>query len=210
MSVGPAVQKGDWYSQPITLLGIDNTQSPLEHSSKRPDSMLNQSHIGKDSTWRLKWWFNKNQQKQMITGYPEAPIPGEGSMTAQPAPAVPYNQAPPPVTTPQPQNAPQPLQQANVQNTGKPAYTERDASICRQCAGKVAGEVVAAIIKRQTHEVKMPEVTGQLLEITDIMSSFFLEGTVKADEPQPQEQGVCPSCQLLRVDCTCPQQDFIN
>ncbi len=44
MSVGPAVQKGDWYSQPITLLGIDNTQSPLEHSSKRPDSMLNQSH----------------------------------------------------------------------------------------------------------------------------------------------------------------------
>lgn len=178
-----------YYNQYITLQGLDNTKATIEHSSQKPDSMLNQSHVGKDSTWRLKWWG----KKQNLSGYPLFAIQGEGSMTAQPAPAVPYNQ---------PQNAPQPLQQANP--TARTIVQDKpdwDAI----AEGKVRHGVVCAFIQAGKFDVDV--------SIIDYWVRYIIDGTVKAPEPQPQEpyqQGVCPDCQLLRVDCTCPQQGFIR
>ncbi|KKN78854.1 hypothetical protein LCGC14_0346260 [marine sediment metagenome] len=57
-----------------------------------------------------------------------------------------------------------------VQPTGK------DEMICRQTAGKVAGEVVAAWI---TKEGVGFDIVGKLLELSDIMATWFIEGTKK-------------------------------
>ena len=200
MAVGPAVQKGEWYSQPVTLLGIDNTQSPVEHSSKHPDGMLNQSHIGKDSTWRLKWWMNNKLQRQLITGYPETKIQGEGNILNQSVPTVPYSSIPAvPYSNPaKPVNG---VARSIVQGR---TIDAKDEMICRQTAGKVAGEVVAAWIGKEGISF---DITGKLLEISDMMSMWFISGNAQAEEPQAYD--VCASCQLLRVDCTCPTESFV-
>lgn len=212
LAVGQVTVNGEWSNQPISLQGIDNTKCNITHSSKHPDSMLNASHIGKDTTWRLKWWNNSRQQRQEISGYPEFKIEGEPSMTAQPNPALPYNQ---------PQSNPQPLQQANPtartitpdgrdgmrypEVYGYPPTPESQGRMTRSVAVEAASHVVAAWVMKEGVSF---DVNGKLLEISDILAMWIKEGTAKA--PEPQAQGVCPSCQLLRVDCTCPQQDFIR
>lgn len=175
LSVTAPTEKNNWWNQAVMLRGIDNSQSQIIHQSQYPDSMLNQSHIGKDSTWRLKWWFNKNQQRQIIVGYPETKIPGEECMTNQAQPAVPYNV---------PQSPPQPAQAANYPQTQK--YTERDACICRQCAGKVAGEVVAAFMTSMPADepYSLQQAIADLLTISDTMAMYFLEGVSKAADPE--------------------------
>ena len=199
LAVGVVTTKGEWHSQPVTLQGIDNTKANITHSSKHPDSMLNQSHIGKDSTWRLKWWMNNNQQRQEITGYPESKIPGEASMTNLPNPAVPYNDpnagfaGPPP-----PQSVPYPNPTARTIVQDKPDW---DAI----AEGKVRHGVVCAFISAGKFDVEV--------NVVDYWVRYIIDGSVVAEEPQAQElyeQGVCPSCQLLRVDCTCPTEPFIR
>lgn len=143
LSVGAVKQDGEWYNQPVMLVGLDNTQSLIDHSSKYPDGMLNQSHVGKDSTWRLKWWMNNKLQKQMLTGYPEIKIPGEPSQTAQAPPVA-------------PQNAPQPAQATN-------STPDWDAI----AEGKVRHGVVCAFIVAGHAEVDISAVDYWVRYIID-------------------------------------------
>ncbi len=116
-----------------------------------------------------------------------------------------------------PYNAPPPAQATNpVASSIVP--TNKDEMICRQTAGKVAGEVVAAMIAsgavRGSEPYPREAVTSLLLELSDVMSMWFISGNAKAEEPQatqePFDQGVCSSCQLLRADCTCPTEPFVR
>jgi len=216
LTVGPAIEKNGWWNQAITLQGIDNTKAPIEHSSKYPDGMLNQSHIGQDSTWRLKWWRNTNQGgKQMLTGYPEVKIEGDGSITAQASPAVPYNQPQAPAQPLQATNPPQGMQMPTTY--AYPVTPETQARMARSVGVEAASRVVTAMIRTaatlKTAKEKDFDWNGKLLEISDMLSMYINSGMAKAAEPQPQdtpEQGVCPSCQLLRVDCTCPTEPFVR
>jgi len=180
LSVGPAAQKNGWWNQAVMLKGIDNTQCLIDHSSQYPDTMLNQSHVGKDSTWRLKWWFNKNQQKKIMTGYPEVKIEGEGDIFNQENPAVPYDA---PQTT---RNAPQ---QAN-------STPDWDAI----AEGKVRHGVVCAFIQAGVVELDY--------DIVERITKYIMTGQVPAPEPGSQE--VCPSCRLLRADCSCPTEPYVR
>ena len=64
-----------------------------------------------------------------------------------------------------------PTARTTVQSNGN-----KDEMICRQTAGKVAGEVVAAMIRMDWQSL---DVNSKLLEISDIMSMWFIEGTKK-------------------------------
>lgn len=65
----------------------------------------------------------------------------------------------------------------------------KDEMICRQTAGKVAGEVVAAMIMVAGGSPQYPvDVNGKLLEISDMMSMWFIEGT-KQKKPGEDELG---------------------
>ena len=146
----------------------------------------------------------------MITGYPETKIPGEASMTAQPTPAVPYNTPQSPVQQPQATNIQQPAVLGGMQMPTTYAYPvtpETQMRISRSVGAEVAGRVVAAWI---TKEGISFDINGKLLEIADMMSMWILSGTTNAAEPQVDTSQVCSSCQLLKVDCTCPTEDFIR
>lgn len=60
----------------------------------------------------------------------------------------------------------------------------KDECICRQCAGKVAGDVVAAWITKEGINF---DINGKLLEIADIMSMWFISGNAQAPEPQTND-----------------------
>lgn len=213
ISIGQVTVNGEWSNQQVSLQGLDNTKATITHSSKHPDSMLNQSHIGKDSTWRLKWWFNRNQQRQEISGYPEVKIAGEASQTAQPAPAVSYNASQPA----QPANpvastiVPDGRQGMQMPTTyAYPVTPETQERMARSVGAACAGQVVAAMLQSEWKFNDEGQINGKLLEIADMMAMWITSGTTNASEPEFDTSQVCPSCQLLRVDCTCPTEQFIR
>jgi hypothetical protein len=59
---------------------------------------------------------------------------------------------------------------------------ERDKNecICRQCAGKAAAEVVAAMITKSGNFSKQAAI-NDLLEISDILAQWFIAGNVPAE-----------------------------
>jgi hypothetical protein len=207
MAVGDVTQDGKWYNQPISLQGLDNTKCNITHSTQHPDSLLNQSHIGKDSTWRLKWWMNQRQQRQEISGYPETKIQGEGNFLNQPTPAVPYNTPQTPSLPLQQPNAPQGMQMPTTY--AYPVTPETQERMARSVGVEAASRVVAAMLSVPSAKI---DPLAEMLTISDTMALYISKGVGTADDPQtePYEQGVCPSCQLLRVDCTCPTQDFVR
>jgi len=66
--------------------------------------------------------------------------------------------------------------------------------------GKVRHGVVCAFIQAGKFDVD--------ISIVDYWVRYIIDGTVQAEEPVSPE--VCPSCQLLRVDCTCPTEPFVR
>jgi len=87
-----------------------------------------------------------------------------------------------PQSTPQtPQNAPQSPIPPNTPN-----YTDKDACICRQCAGKCAAEAIGG-----TGVDTSFEVLSKILDIAVPLSEWFLTGqnpTIAAPEPQSFEE----------------------
>ncbi len=116
----------------------------------------------------------------------------------------------PPTASPAPQNRPQhanPVASSIVQ--GRP-IDDKDKMICRQTAGKVAGEVVAAMIRQgivgqgtiEDVPKSIQEIHNELLTLSDIMSMWFISGTSNAPEPQA-ERVVCQQHGVYADECGC-------
>jgi hypothetical protein len=171
MAIEPASQDGDFgWKQVVTVKDLTNDQAKITLQTKYPESLLKEQNIGQAATWRLKWYQGKFQKR--IVGYPEVISKVQGG---QPEPYTAQNP---------PQSPPQPTQAANCPQTQK--YTERDACICRQCAGKVAGEVVAAYMTSMPADesYSLQQAINDLLEVSDVMAMYFLEGVSKASDPE--------------------------
>jgi hypothetical protein len=89
-----------------------------------------------------------------------------------------------------PQNAPQ---STNAQNTTQTTYEDtekaKNESICRQCAGKTAAEIVAALIQKDvyTDNNRLNQIKNDLLEISDTMAMYFIGGAAPAQETQTED-----------------------
>ena len=91
----------------------------------------------------------------------------------------------------------------------------------RSIGAEAASRVVAAMISKGFFDgladtpTMINNANGKLLEISDMLAIWIKSGTAKAPDPlasqDPLASGqVCPQCQLLRVDCTCPTEQFIR
>lgn len=190
----------EWWTQTVRVLDQScNMQSPIKHKSKFPDSMLNQSHAGKTSVWRLKWY--QGQRGQVLEGYPEKKITSEAPMTAQPAPAVPYN-------APQPAQPTNPVASSIVQGMQMPstyAYPvtpETQERMSRSVAVEAASHVLAAMIIAYGKDGGKYDWNAKYLELSDMMSMWILSGNTKADEPQA-ERVVCQQHGVYTDECGC-------
>jgi hypothetical protein len=126
---------------------------------------------------------------------------------------APVIQAPPAVPS-------QPIHQAVQESTQQgmqmpttyayPVTPETQKRMARSVGVEAASRVVAAMLT--VPGTKLDPLT-EMLTLSDAMAIYINKGVGTPPEPQtqePYEQGVCPSCQLLRVDCTCPTQDFVR
>jgi hypothetical protein len=111
------------------------------------------------------------------------------------------------------QNQQQGTQQAR-QGTNAPQsapHSNRDASICRQTAGKVAAEILASSGADSIGQTPN-ETAALLVSVAKPIAEWFLTGKepmvasqykTNPDYVGDGQEGICPHCQKLLEDCIC-------
>ncbi|MCJ7483912.1 MAG: hypothetical protein MUO31_13215 [Thermodesulfovibrionales bacterium] len=89
-----------------------------------------------------------------------------------------------------------------------PVTPETQERMSRSVAVEAASRVVAAMLMAKWQIPDESGIDSKLLQLSDMLSMWIKSGNAQVEEPQAYD--VCTSCQQLRVDCTCPTEQFIR
>ena len=174
------------WKQPVNITDLTGNTMDITFETEYPDSLLNQSDVGKRAVWRLKWWSGRHGQN--ISGYVETQLNEAGQPEKWQLPQG--SQTTPPSAPQNPQNRPQ---RPNVPQGKETPDWDAIAK------GKVRHGIVCAGIQAGTLVCKsIPDI--------DFWAEYIVTGIEPmspADEPGENLQE-CRKCGGNRNSCGCP------